>query len=103
MSVDIDPNALHVLRDNISVLDLDHIIFPICTDIHSLDISELNFTKNLKITTIMNPPFGVQTRSADRIFLEKAFSFSDVVYSIHLSGEKTRKFIKSYIEKSYDE
>ena len=47
----------------------------------------------------MNPPFGVQTKSADRIFLEKAFSFADVVYSIHLAGEKVQNFIKSFIKK----
>ena len=46
----------------------------------------------------MNPPFGVKTRAADRIFLQKAFSFSDVVYSIHLAGEKNRKFISHFIK-----
>ena len=47
----------------------------------------------------MNPPFGVQTKYADRIFLEKAFSFSDVVYSIHLFGLKIQKFIVNYVKK----
>lgn len=53
---------------------------------------------NLKITTIMNPPFGVQTRKADRFFLEKSFSFSDVIYSIHLAGEKTERFIQRFVK-----
>lgn len=47
----------------------------------------------------MNPPFGVQAKSADRAFLEKAFAFSDIVYSIHLAGEKTRNFMRRFIKK----
>jgi len=47
----------------------------------------------------MNPPFGVQKRKADRIFLDKALSFSSVIYSIHLANEKVNKFIHSYIKK----
>ena len=47
----------------------------------------------------MNPPFGVQKRTADRIFLEKAFSFSDVIYSVHLASNKVDKFILSFIKK----
>ena len=58
-----------------------------------------NLFNNLKITTIMNPPFGVKKRTADRIFLEKAFSFSNVVYSIHLAGEKVFRFISKFCER----
>jgi len=34
-------------------------------------------------TVIMNPPFGVQERKADKAFLEKAMEISDSIYSIH--------------------
>ena len=78
---------------------MDHVIFPINADIESIEISTRNIPENVKITTIMNPPFGVQTKTADRPFLAKAFSFSDVVYSIHLAGEKIRNFITNYIKK----
>jgi putative methylase len=47
----------------------------------------------------MNPPFGVQSKFADRPFLEKAFSFSDIIYSIHLANKKIQKFISNYAEK----
>ena len=47
----------------------------------------------------MNPPFGVQKKKADRIFLQKAFSFSSIIYSIHLASEKVNEFIQSYIKK----
>lgn len=99
MSVDIDLNALRVLRKNILSLDLDNIIFPLCADIRDFEISKVLLPPNVKITTIMNPPFGVQKRAADRIFLEKAFCFSDVVYSIHITGEKVKKFISDFVSK----
>jgi len=47
----------------------------------------------------MNPPFGVQKKTADRSFLAKAFSISNVVYSIHLSNPKVHQFILTYIKK----
>ena len=97
LSVDIDREALKILKKNVRSLDLDDMIFPICSDIKYFEISKKNLPKNIKITTIMNPPFGVKTRSADRAFLDKAFSFSDVVYSIHLAGEKIQHFIINYV------
>lgn len=47
----------------------------------------------------MNPPFGVQTKFADRVFLDKAFSFSDIIYSIHLANLEVQKFIFNYVKK----
>ena len=99
LSIDIDFSALKILKENILSLELDHIIFPICTDVSHFELSLGDPFEKFKKVTIMNPPFGVQSRSADRFFLEKAFSFSDVIYSIHLSGEKIRNFIRGYIEK----
>ncbi len=32
---------------------------------------------------LQNPPFGVQKRGADRIFLEKALKVANAVYSLH--------------------
>ena len=34
-------------------------------------------------TVLQNPPFGVQKRTADRKFLEKALEVSNTVYSLH--------------------
>ena len=99
LSVDIDMKALKILQKNIFDLDLAQVIFPICSDIEHFEISKKNISRNMKITTIMNPPFGVQTKFADRIFLERAFSFSDIVYSIHLANKKVQKFIFTYIKK----
>ncbi|TXT59492.1 MAG: Ribosomal protein L11 methyltransferase [Promethearchaeota archaeon] len=99
ISVDIDINALKILRKNVNLLNLKNEIEPICADISQfeVDISYLKDTK--KITTIMNPPFGVQKKRADRIFLTKAFSLSDVIYSIHVDNEKVTKFISRFAMK----
>jgi putative methylase len=99
LSVDIDISALNTLKKNIYALGLENIIFPLCTNVRNLEFSKRYFFNNLKITTIMNPPFGVKKRTADRIFLEKAFSFSNVVYSIHLAGEKVFRFISKFCER----
>jgi putative methylase len=99
LSVDIDLLALNILKENIFRLGLENVILPLCNDVKYLEFSKETLFSNLKITTIMNPPFGVQKRTADRIFLEKAFSISDVVYSIHLAGEKVFNFISKFCEK----
>ncbi|MFX0075529.1 MAG: METTL5 family protein [Candidatus Hermodarchaeota archaeon] len=99
ISVDIDMSALRILKANVHMLDLDHIILPVCSDVNYFDISREVLHKDLQITTIENPPFGVQSRTADRYFLQKAFSFSDVVYSIHLANEKVHSFLSRFIKK----
>jgi len=99
LSVDIDMIALNILRKNILTLHLDQVVFPVCADIEYFEISKKLISKNMKVTTIMNPPFGVQTKFADRFFLNKAFSFSDIIYSIHLANIKVQKFIFNYVKK----
>jgi putative methylase len=99
ISVDLDWNALQILKKNVNSLQLSTKIHPICSNIKDLFLSKSFFKNESKTITIMNPPFGVKKKRADRIFLEKAFSFSDVVYSIHLSGEKNFAFISDYANK----
>ena len=99
LSVDIDMNALRILKTNIYDLGLENIILPICSDVNHFDIVRELLPMDLHITTIENPPFGVQKKTADRFFLQKAFSFSDVVYSIHLANLKVHQFLTSFIKK----
>ena len=99
LSVDIDYNALYSLKRNIKSLGLENIIYPLCSDVKHLELNKKHSLNNIGITTIMNPPFGVKKRNADRIFLEKAFTFSEVIYSIHLAGEKVLNFISKFCEK----
>lgn len=99
LSVDIDLNALRILKTNISELGLENIILPLCSDVNHLEIVKNLFPNNLHITTIENPPFGVQKKTADRYFLQKAFTYSDVIYSIHLANQKVHNFLASHIKK----
>jgi predicted RNA methylase len=45
-------------------------------------------------TVVMNPPFGVQHREADRSFLVKALEVSNTVYSLHNHPEVDERLIK---------
>jgi putative methylase len=46
-------------------------------------IGDLGVVKGKFDTVLQNPPFGVQKRNADRVFLEKALEIGDAVYSLH--------------------
>ena len=45
-------------------------------------------------TVLQNPPFGVQTRKADRAFLVKALEVGNCVYSLHNHPETDKQLIK---------
>ncbi len=45
-------------------------------------------------TVLQNPPFGVQTREADRTFLAKALEVGDSVYSLHNHPVTDKHLIK---------
>lgn len=45
-------------------------------------------------TVLQNPPFGVQTREADRAFLVKALEVSNSIYSLHNHPEVDTRLIK---------
>ncbi|MFA6679866.1 MAG: METTL5 family protein [Candidatus Methanomethylophilaceae archaeon] len=82
---DISRSALNVAKTNIEKLNVD-------IELIECDISEVNDKAN---TTFMNPPFGCQTKRADRPFLDKAMELSSSIYSIHM--ESTLPFVESYI------
>jgi len=45
-------------------------------------------------TVLQNPPFGVQTREADRVFLAKALEVGHSVYSLHSHPQTDKQLIK---------
>jgi len=76
--VDLDKNSIEITKKNSE--DFTNIKFYNC------DVEEFNKKVD---TVVMNPPFGVQERKADKKFLEKAFEISDNIYSIHkIESEK---------------
>ena len=121
VAVDIDTGALKILDQNLHQLELENQFTVIQADIRTMDISSqihdifnaqiLNQVSNLKnpqiitnpvdfsskIVTISNPPFGVHQKGIDVKFLQTALSFSDIVYSIHLSNEKSREYLTQKI------
>lgn len=73
--LDADKDILSIARENINKSGFQKKAVVICSDVSKF---------NKKVDTIlMNPPFGVHKRKADKEFLLKAFSFSSSVYSLH--------------------
>ncbi len=74
--LDIDKNALDLAKENSGGKG----IF-LCGDVsiftHMVDV------------VFMNPPFGVQTKHADKSFLEVAFNHSKKIYSFHKLDSKS--------------
>lgn len=100
IGIDIDPNALSILVENKEGLAVEGMIHPLCCSVDKIPLNlESQFTKDSQITTIMNPPFGVQKKYSDRKFLKAAMMLSDVIYSIHLANDKVHNFIKRYVKK----
>jgi len=82
---DVSENAVSVAKENASSFNAD-IPFTVC-DVRSV-------TRKAD-TVIMNPPFGSQSKHADRPFLDKAMECNSV-YSIHM--EKTLPFLEEYVK-----
>ncbi|TKJ17786.1 DNA methylase [Candidatus Woesearchaeota archaeon B3_Woes] len=89
--VDNDKSSLDIAKSNYlhikseSSLIRGKAIF-VCQDV-------VDFDKKVD-TVIMNPPFGVKVRHADKTFLEKAVQIAKTIYSFHKSESKG--FISSF-------
>ncbi len=83
--VDSDYEALEMAEENAGQLGLKNAYF------EKLDVSR--FIRKVD-TVVQNPPFGVKMIHADRIFLEKAFEISKIIYSFHKI--ETRPFIENF-------
>ncbi len=70
--LDLDKNCLDICKENLKSFKNYKLI---CSDIS-------DFTARVD-TVVMNPPFGVQNRKADKIFSEIAMKYSNKIYSIH--------------------
>lgn len=79
LGLDVDPEAVRIAKINAKKLKVP-VDFLVC-DVKS-------FCCKKEVTTVMNPPFGIQRRGADRPFLEKAFEISKAVYTVHSAGSE---------------
>jgi len=84
---DIDIEALKIARKNAEKVGV-YVDFVACR-VNDVTVKQ-------RVTTIMNPPFGIQRKHADRPFLEKAMEISDVIYTIHSAGSE--KFVARMCE-----
>lgn len=86
VGVDLDKTAAETASDNSRMTGLNGKVDWINAD--------LDAVRGCFDTTLQNPPFGVQTRGADRRFLDKAVKASKKVYSLHNSLHRDRHVVK---------
>jgi len=109
--VDIDQQALSTIVNNVkrfnindryAVLNLDIFDQDYKTKIKELCASKLKnaldelHSDTFIDTAIQNPPFGVNIQHKDTMFLERAFSLSPIVYSMHLHHKDVFSFFKNF-------
>ena len=85
VGVDVDSLAIETAHENsrnVGILD--------CVQWVNADIGSIVGCFD---TVLMNPPFGVQTREADREFLVKALEVSNAIYSLHNHPEVDQRLI----------
>jgi putative methylase len=75
VGVDLDKAAVAIAQDCTKAIGLTERAAWVAGDIDAVD--------GAFDTVIQNPPFGVQKRSADRRFLQKALQVGNSVYSLH--------------------
>jgi len=86
VGVDIDRLAIKTASENSKKADLANAVQWVLGDISAV---VGNFD-----TVLQNPPFGVQTREADRAFLVKALEVGNSVYSLHNHPQVDTRLIK---------
>jgi len=74
--IDVDPGAILTARGNAKALSLD-------IDFEEKGVASVTGKFD---TVLQNPPFGAQTRHADRAFIKKALELAPRTYSLHNDG-----------------
>ncbi|MGA2386052.1 MAG: METTL5 family protein [Candidatus Bathyarchaeia archaeon] len=86
VGVDVDKRAIKAAVENSRKAGLTDSVQWIAGDIESI--------AGRFDTVLQNPPFGVQTRLADRAFLVKALQLGNSIYSLHNHPETDKQLIK---------
>ncbi|MHA1713298.1 MAG: METTL5 family protein [Candidatus Ranarchaeia archaeon] len=94
IGIDIDPTALRTAVYASSYLVKNRTIEWILSDVKAI-----SFTTSIH-TVIQNPPFGVQTRHSDQIFIKKAMAIGHVVYTLHAAGDSAVRYIQRLAEEN---
>jgi putative methylase len=100
LGVDLDPVALQVARENINIAEqalgdrFGRKVVLKKAEVAALDVQSIGWFD----TIIQNPPFGVQRRSSDRVFIRKALEIAPTVYSLHKSNPQVEAFLARYVK-----
>jgi putative methylase len=86
VGVDIDKAAVRIASENAEKTGLKANVQWVTSDIDAI--------AGRFDTVLQNPPFGVQRRTADRKFLEKALEVGHAIYSLHNHPETDKQLIK---------
>jgi len=93
--IDKDEDVLKIAEGNIKIAEelteqkIHDKVKLVCKDIS-------NWEKEVD-TIIQNPPFGIQTLHADRLFIKTALKYGKRIYSLHRHYEKSRDFLNKLI------
>ncbi len=85
VGVDIDKTVVKLASKSAKKLDVKDKTQWLVADIDALH--------GVLDTVLQNPPFGVQKRKADRMFLQKSLEIAHRIYSLH-KGESGRELVK---------
>jgi len=87
-AVDVDGDAIEIARRNAVKMGCNDYI-----EFLKMDVSDFDINVD---TVVMNPPFGCQSRNADRPFLNKGFEISNDIFSLHLARRDVERFLEKY-------
>jgi len=79
--VESDKNSTKTAKENLKFLE-EKIGIKLAKKAIFLNKNIDNFNEKVD-TIIQNPPFGTKQKHADKMFLEKAFSITKIIYSFH--------------------
>jgi len=85
VGIDIDRSAIQTASQNKKKTGLSNV---------QLILGDIDTIYGCFDTVLQNPPFGVQTREADRAFLVKALEVGKSIYSLHSHPEVDARLIK---------
>lgn len=97
--VDLDPVALEVARENINIAEkASRVTIGDRIELRQIEVGAIRArTLGAFDTVVQNPPFGVQQRSSDRVFLRKALELAPTVYSLHKRSPEVERFMFAFL------
>lgn len=85
VGVDVDGRAIDSARRNAALVGVEKTVTWV--------VSDISLINDHCDTVLQNPPFGVKSRGADRVFVQKALEIGRVIYSLHKAGPGNRRFL----------